>query len=179
MHISYEHMTKFLKFQQLLKCILRASSCLGGAIWVRPLYFSALQVFKWKREFSDTNSEIRKTLLMFWLNASVFIRVKLMKTFNIYSYMYTLLKLCHWLSLEVKGQWWLLFPFHVSSSMWSVPVEALLCECHLYVQGLLQQYFFLSSGTVQHRVLSLQTPVVIHWLGSNFPQLFLTDLQLL
>ena len=39
---------KFLNFQQLLKRILRASSCLGGAIailWVRPLYFSALQIY--------------------------------------------------------------------------------------------------------------------------------------
>ena len=38
---------KSLNFQQLLKRILRASSFLGGAIailWVRPLYFSALQI---------------------------------------------------------------------------------------------------------------------------------------
>jgi len=38
---------KFLNFQQLLKRVLRASSCLGGAIailWVRPLYFPALQL---------------------------------------------------------------------------------------------------------------------------------------
>ena len=48
--IPYKHMTqilKFLNFQQLLKHILRASSCLGGAIailWVRPLYFSALHL---------------------------------------------------------------------------------------------------------------------------------------
>ena len=39
---------KFLNLQQLLKRILRASSCLGRAIailWVRPLYFSALQMY--------------------------------------------------------------------------------------------------------------------------------------
>ena len=38
---------KFLNFQQLLKCILRASLCLGEKfhyLWVRPLYFSALQL---------------------------------------------------------------------------------------------------------------------------------------
>ena len=72
------------------------------------------------------------------------------------------------------------FPLHVTSSMWSVPVEALLCECHLYVQGLLQQHFLLSSGIVQYWFLCLQAR------SSNSltqiklsSRLFLTDLQLL
>ena len=45
---------------------------------------------------------------MFWLNASVFIRVKVSENFNIYNR--TLVRICHWVSLEVKGRWWLLLP---------------------------------------------------------------------
>ena len=47
---GYEHMTeifKFLKFQQLLKHILTVFSSLRGLVqclWVRPLWFRALQI---------------------------------------------------------------------------------------------------------------------------------------
>ena len=128
-----------------------------------------------KREFSDTNSEIRKTLLIFWLNALVFIRVQVknsVKTFNIYSHIYIHFRRyvigCHWRSKNLISDDCsspFMSPYQCNLSQLKCSFVSVICVCRASFSSISSCPLALSSTDFS----VCRHAIVIHRLWSNFP----------
>ena len=163
---------KFLNFQQLLKCILRASSCLGEQFQyscVRPLYFSALHCSNGKesslipalrseKPCSCSDWMLQSSSGWKWWKLSIFIAI------CIHYWRYVVG--CHWRS-KVSDDCSSPFmsPHQCDLSQLKHSSTSVICMCRASFSSISSCPLALSSTDFS----VCRHAIVIHRLWSNFP----------